>query len=521
MTRTPPTLAALEAQLVARLDGLPADPEVAILLLDDLPGARGALEAAAAALPPMVRTVVAAHGRWSVFDDEALVLADLPAVAGPVARRVLEEAGWLDGDAFVLAAQVARRVALPPSPAMIDRAADAAEQAFHRWRCAGAGDRAARAAIDHRTRWGPMPEVAQWGRIVAEEPIEEPCDRCAAWVAIERSRAARWRGHDDQARRRLQEARALARTDRARFFVDFLHAIRTTGLPGAADRIEALAKDVPAEEEWHFVHQARATLASARGADPRFHLERAVALARDLRMPFREVHLRLLLALSLWPNGERMRAELEPIDLDGVSLSARDRWNLSWAWVRADLASDDLESARRRAREMLADEAVAALSAGVPWAVVAVVGRVLGSSDADDARVAARRYLTRDDDGAMRDWLERSWVSGSHRPLPDLRLGDAGPGLRVRADGSAICVAGEWVELSRSPVAVALLEALIAGPATPDTLIEAAWPGDASDYTSLRNRLHSAMRSLRKRGLGDHVTFDGACYRLERVAVDG
>jgi len=75
------------------------------------------------------------------------------------------------------------------------------------------------------------------------------------------------------------------------------------------------------------------------------------------------------------------------------------------------------------------------------------------------------------------------------------------------------------IDLGRSPVSVALLGALASGPKTTDELIEAAWPGDASSYPSLKNRLHSALRTLRRRGLDGHLVLDRGAYRLDGLDV--
>ena len=64
-----------------------------------------------------------------------------------------------------------------------------------------------------------------------------------------------------------------------------------------------------------------------------------------------------------------------------------------------------------------------------------------------------------------------------------------------------------------------LLRALAAGPTEGDALIEACWPGDAAGYLSLKNRLHSAVRGLRRKGLGEALVFEGEVYRLVGVEV--
>lgn len=512
---------ALSARVAEALAASPdADPvAVGALLIAEIDPA-DSLAAQFAAFSEHTRALVVAHGEWPQFDRRATELTEVQDGAAALGLVELRRGGWLDAqDTFPLVVRAWRRARLRPPVAVVRRAADRTEQAFHRWRCAGAGDVEARAALDRWSTWSRVPEVAQWGSIAREEPLSRPvCARCEAWAAIEESRAAQWRGWEDQARRSLDRAEAVARSDRARFFVKFLRAIRAVAATSeaAGDLVRELAEDVPAEEEWVFVHQVEAVQAQTLGRDPRPPLHVAVGLAQRLSFPFREAHVRLLLALVEWPDGRRMREALEAIDLTGVQLSDRDRWNLQWAWARAALASDDLEAAGRHSRGLLEDEALAKLNPGAPWAVVALAERQAGNlAAAREAQVQAHRFLTRDGSQAIQTWFERAWRDGSHRPLPDLTLGGAQPTAWVLVDGTRFRVGGVEVHLERSPVSVALLRALASGPQDSDALIEAAWPGDAASYPSLRNRLHSALRTLRRRGLGEHLVFEGEVYRLE------
>ncbi len=485
------------------------------------------LHARFAAFGEGTRDLLVAHGDWAAFDRDAAKVADLSDEAVGLALVELSEAGWLTPDRqFPMGIRGWRRAQLEPSADMVERAARSAEAAFHRLRCAGAGDRAARAALEHWCRWSSAPEVAQWLAIFREEELGDAvCERCAAWAAIEQSRAAQWRGWEDQARRWLDRAEAAAMSDRARFFVRFLRAIRSVqaGDSQAASRVAALMADVPAEEEWHFVHQTQAVLAQAQRRDARPHLQKGIGLAHRLSMPFRELHLRVLLAVAEWPDGSRMRKELELIDaLDGsqIRLSDRDRWNLEWTWARAFLASGDLQQAAQRSRTILEDDALVSLNPGAPWAVVALAEREAGREEpARQALIQARRFLTRDDAGEIRQWLEEAWQDEGPPGLPDLVMARPPTAGWVLRDGTRFVVGDEEVQLERSPVSVAMLRALANGPCDTDTLIEACWPGDASSYPSLKNRLHSALRALRKRGLEGHLVFEDDTYRLEGLEV--
>lgn len=507
-----------------RAQSADSDPvALAALIYDDV-DTEQQLDLLFAGLSELTKQVLRGHGDWAAFDARAAEVAGVPREAAVLARVELTQIGWLtEAGVFPFVVRAWRRARLQATPEMVQRAADHAERAFHRLRCAGAGDVDARQALDHATRWSSAPDVAQWAAIVREEDLgDAACERCAAWAAIEQSRAAQWRGWEDQARRWLARAEAAAVSDRARFFVRFLRAIRAVpaGEADAAAQVEQLCADVPADEELHFAYQAKAVLAQQQRRDPRPHLIAGIGLAQRLDMPFREVHLRVLLALAEWPDGDKMLAELEVIDLSRVSLSDRDRWNLEWAWARARLAADDLAGAAEHARTILNAPSVAALGPGSPWAVVAVVERCAGNAElAHAALIQARRFLTLDDNGLIREWLERARTTRNYRPLPRLAFAHPSSAGWVSRDGTQFSVARTVVRLDRSPVAVALLRALATRPHNADALIAACWPDDASSYSSLKNRLHSAVRTLRRRGLGEHLVFDGAHYRLDGVDV--
>jgi len=235
-----------------------ADPvTVATLLLEDSELEQH-LHTACAGLSPHARALVAAHGRWARWDPRAIALAAVSSEAAAIARVELRDAGWLEDDAFPLAVRGFARAHLPPTPAMSDRAAAAAEEAFHRTRYAGAADVAARADLEHCSRWSERPEVAQWAAIAREDDLGDAvCARCRPWAALEQCRAARWRGWYELSARRLDEAERTATDPRARFFVAFLRTVRAiqAGTSDGAARLDALTRQVSDDGEWFFVRR--------------------------------------------------------------------------------------------------------------------------------------------------------------------------------------------------------------------------------------------------------------------------
>jgi hypothetical protein len=95
---------------------------------------------------------------------------------------------------------------------------------------------------------------------------------------------------------------------------------------------------------------------------------------------------------------------------------------------------------------------------------------------------------------------------------------------------------GAWVDVgARGPVRLAhrpllqrLLRALVAqhlrrpGVAlAPDALLRAGWPNERALTHAGRNRLHVALATMRKMGLGVHLVRSDDGYHLERVWVHG
>lgn len=502
-----------------------ADRDAVAALFVDETCVGAALDAVFARFSASTCALLRAHGRWARFDPSAQGVCDVSPDGVALALAELLEAGWLtEAQDFPLPVRAWRRARLQPTPAMVQAAADAAEAAFHWFRCAGAGDIEAQERLSHWSAWSAAPEVAEWAAIADQQRLgASACVRCRPWAAIEESRAAQWRGWEEQASRWLDRAAAASSAPRLRFFVRFLRAIRTVQArdPQGARLVEALAIDVPDEQEWVFVHQAQAVLAQAQSRDARPALLEGLWLAERHQMPFRRAHLRLLLALAAWPDGARMLQELELIQLEGVRLTVRDRWNLAWAWVRAHLASHDLPTASKHARRIVDDPELAALNAGGSWSVIALAHRQAGEDElAEAALLRARRALSGSDGLTLRRWLDHVWETRDYDALPDMAFAHAPLAGWVARDGSRFRIGeDEVVELERSPVSVALLAACLTGPQRTDELIEACWPGDASSYSSLKNRLHSAVRTLRRKGLEAHLLYDGDAYRVQGLQV--
>lgn len=494
---------------------------VAAHLLRETP-AGPAIDQAFDRLSPPARELLLAHGHWPGWSRKAADLVDMSHAAAAAILLELEGAGWATREGtFPLAVQAWLHAREAPDLELVRRVADRTEAAFHHRRCAGHGDSRAKADLDHWSAWGSMPEVAEWAPIANDVPLgDSACLRCLPWAAIEASRRARWRQWYDQSIVWLDTAERHASTPRARYFIRFLRAVYALqeGEPSGTRLARELGTEVPCLPERFFLYQAQAMVARYQGEDPRVPLRRGLALAQGLGFRFREMHLRLLLAIAEWPDGHAMRTELEQIDVRDLDLTARDRWNLHWAWTRTHLAEQDLPGALHHAQTILADPSLAGLSAGGAWGVVSLAAREQGDLDrARTALVEARRHLTGPRGPELRTWFERVHGGGPWFPLPGLAW--TLPVGWVARDGIRFAVDGDEVDLSRSPVSIAILRALAQGPCTTEQLIEAAWPADRSDPHSLRNRLHAALRTLRRKGLDAHLRFEEGAYTLQRLQL--
>lgn len=142
----------------------------------------------------------------------------------------------------------------------------------------------------------------------------------------------------------------------------------------------------------------------------------------------------------------------------------------------------DVEEAAVHARAILADPASRELGAGSSWAIVSLAEAHAGNAEASaEAWVQARRFLDNGESNPLLRWFERVREGGPWEPMPALHWAQAATKAWVHRDGTCFRSGdADPVELSRSPVSVALLAALASGPSTPDALIDTAWPDDAS-----------------------------------------
>lgn len=514
----------LQARVAAVLADSPdTDPaEIAAVLVDaDDLGLR--LDRAWESLSDDAQTLLRAHGRWVRWRPEAATLTQLPDARVALGRHALKAAGWLDQDGTLpLEIQGWCRARLGPTSEQMTRAADAAEAAFHQLRYAGLGDLERRARLELWERWAPTPEIAQWAAIAREEPLEQVCDRCRVWALIEQSRAENWRGWEQQAERTLREAERLASTPQERFFVAFLRVVRAprdpSQTPGRLDALEAL---VAQEADRLFVNQARYFWAWELQEDALPHLERNIQLAQKLGFVHRQDQMRLLAVNFQWPDAQRMRAQAELLHSGPEGQPPRDQWNHHWAWTRIHLAEQDLAAAERHALKLVEIPESSTQEMGVPFTVLALARHARGDhAGCQEALRQSRRLGAGRFEERLRAWAQRTMAGGPYFPLPSSRVQptpDFSPW--VSQDGQRLQLAehAPVVDLSRSPVATAILRSLIQGPHSTDALIDRVWPDDASSYESLKARLHSAVRMLRKKGV--KLTFVDRQYRLTGLII--
>lgn len=506
-------------ELVARQPGL--DPVRAGCGLVDLTPVGAALDTMWKGFREATRSIVRAHGCWEAWHDEAAELAGLGTHDLQLAHVEVLAAGWSEpSGAWPLAVRLWRRVRLEPTAGMTDRALIHTRKAFHRSRLFDhqMAPPVVRDALHHWTGWSDAPRIAQW-RQVAERRLtpDEACPETLPWALFNASRQAHLRGWADEAQQIFATAKEASVDPQARFVVGYIEAMRAVLGDGDAEPlVQALRELTCTDEDRLLLLQLEVEHRRRRGEPVEDVLFAGVHLAQRLQVPAREIHFRHLLARENLQHPGELRRHLETIEAMQAEVVGPFAFENRYLWACLLLAEGDLEAVRRHVTTELGGPFEDG-SRGCLLALRVAVGHLLGEPGATGDLAEARRLAMGTVHEPFVRWAERVVAQGPDalHPLPFLPPAR----FRVAEDGSWFEVEGVRHDLTDSPLARGLLRALAAKPRDAHALIEAIWPGDASSYSSLKNRLYSLIRSARKRGLGEHLVFEGDVYRLRDVVV--
>jgi len=509
--------AALAAQPGAAL------PELSRAIVDLSP-VGPALDEAWASFRPVTRTVFTAHGAWTRWDPSAGPVAGVEPAEAQVALFELIDAGWVEPEdlVFGLAPRVWSAARLEPTDGMVERMAAVAEEHFHRSRLFDheMAPTAVQEALAHAAAWSTHRRVQQWW-LLAQRRLtpEEACAATRPWALFQASREAHLRGWVVEAEALFEASVQAATEPRARFVVAYIRAMRAVvgGDVAARAAVDDLHTMVTDDAERLLVLQVQVELQRRSGECLQRTLEAGVHLAQRLELPAREVHFLHLLAHTMLGDAVGLRRTLRMVDAVGARLAGAVALENRFLWACLAVVEDDLDAMRKWAvapgDDPLTTGAAARLS------LIGLLAAFRAGEAPDQAPLhRARRLLLGTEHEPYVHWAERVLAGGAWEPLP---FGAATS--RVATDGSWFEIDAQRRSLRDSPLARVLLAELVDGPRTAEQLIDRIWPGDAASYLSLRQRLHSLMRTVRRRGLGERLVFEGGRYELRdmvRVAPD-
>jgi len=224
----------------------------------------------------------------------------------------------------------------------------------------------------------------------------------------------------------------------------------------------------------------------------------------------------LWLCWSLVSDPVELRKVLESTRALAAAAEGAAKASHGFVWVVLHLLEGSPEEARGEALRLLAQPSLTARGfRGRLHAVVAACTSLIDGDPGPHLDEARRLLLGTTYD----DYLTWADEVVADRQLVPARLPFASDRVVVARHGGWFSVGGRRTDLSDSPLAQALLAQLADGPRTSDQLIDAVWPGDASSYGSLKNRLHALVRVLRRKGLQRALVYRRGTYVLEGIAL--
>lgn len=465
--------------------------------------------------------LVRAHGHWSSWHDEAGALCNRGPADVTQAFLELFEHGWVTtSHTFPFAVVCWRRARVEPTPAMTARASERAQQAFHTSRLHDheMAPPTVSAELQRWSGWSDSPEVSQWMQVARRAlPHEDACDATRPWALFTASRQAHLNGWPEESRRLFELAEEHANDERSRFVVAFIRTMRAVMRhdPSGPTLVDALMAEASDEADELMALQTRAELERRTSADLQAAAH-GLHLARRLGVPSRELHFLLLMAYASLADASKLRTHMDAATFL-VEQRGASHPSYGLLMTQLHLVEGDFPAAYDAALAELAKTGITAQAVRGPTLAIATATAHLTRQDPAPYLAEARRLLIGTEHAGYLRWAEQvlEHGAGSVHPLPFIE----NTTCRVASDGSWFQVHGVRKSLADSALARTLVASLAREPHASDTLIEAVWPGDASSFLSLKNRLHALIRSVRRAGLGEHLVFEGGRYALVDVEV--